>query len=144
MFFTDSAVARLRENNFWSIDGTFKVVPNPYEQLLSISYIREHHIHPAVYTILKDKSEQTYTKMLTILTELVGIYSNIIKTDFELASINAFRNFFPEARLSGCLFHLGQSVQRKVSNYGLKSLLRNLVLYVDPLDHYHIIFYTRR
>ena len=62
--------------------------------------------------------------MLTILTELVGIYSNIIKTDFELASINAFRNFFPEARLSGCLFHLGQSVQRKVGNYGLKRLYR--------------------
>ena len=63
--------------------------------------------------------------MLNVLIELGGsLNPEMIKTDFELGSINAFRNIFPNVRISGCLFHLGQSIQRKVAKMGLKSLYK--------------------
>ena len=40
--------------------------------------------------------------------------------DFERASINAVAATFPEARIAGCYFHLGQSVYRRVQRLGLQ------------------------
>ena len=48
-----------------------------------------------------------------------------VLTDFELAAINAFREEFPEAELSGCYFHLSQSIVRKVGELGLKNQFEN-------------------
>ena len=48
-----------------------------------------------------------------------------IATDFELASINAFKEVFPAIIVTGCHFHLGQSVLRKVNEMGLKTRYRS-------------------
>jgi len=40
--------------------------------------------------------------------------------DFESAAINAFRSTFPSATVTGCYFHLTQSVMRKVNEIGMK------------------------
>ena len=39
--------------------------------------------------------------------------------DFERASINAFAETFPASSVAGCIFHLGQSLYRKVQQIGL-------------------------
>lgn len=39
--------------------------------------------------------------------------------DFQLASISALQQEIPDARLSGCLFHLGQSIYRSIQKNGL-------------------------
>lgn len=44
---------------------------------------------------------------------------DIIKTNFEKASINALRYLFPNASISGCSFHLGKSVYKRVLTTGL-------------------------
>jgi len=44
----------------------------------------------------------------------------IILADFENAAQNAFRLAYPNANIKGCLFHLSQSVLRKVGDLGLK------------------------
>ena len=46
--------------------------------------------------------------------------SEVILADFENAAQNAFRLAYPNANIKGCLFHLSQSVLRKVGHLGLK------------------------
>ena len=41
-----------------------------------------------------------------------------IMTDFEAAAMNSFRSHFPQADVSGCYFHLGQSAWRKIQKIG--------------------------
>ncbi|KII62716.1 hypothetical protein RF11_12597 [Thelohanellus kitauei] len=61
--------------------------------------------------------------MLSQLISLIPTASpNIILTDFESVAMNAFRETFPNTRVSGCYFHLCQSINRKVNELGLKSV----------------------
>src|SRR6218665_3124784 len=55
------------------------------------------------------------------IKELVPVANptNVL-VDFESASIGAFRDAFPNARVSGCYFHLSQSILRKVNEVGMK------------------------
>lgn len=58
--------------------------------------------------------------MLRVFGQLVPSFDpRILVSDLELAVINAFERFYPNARISGCFFHLGQNVQKKVANFGL-------------------------
>jgi len=45
-----------------------------------------------------------------------------VLVDFEKAATNAFSGQFPDATVTGCYFHLCQSVIRKVNEIGLKSV----------------------
>ena len=68
-----------------------------------------------------NKNETSYKKLFETLIELNGRPEpTLIKTDFEQASISAARSFFPTARISGCLFHLGQAIQRRIAEEGLR------------------------
>ena len=59
--------------------------------------------------------------MIQILKELVpNVIPEKILLDFEMAAINAFKNEYPTSTVSCCLFHLSQSVIRKVTELGLK------------------------
>ena len=49
----------------------------------------------------------------------------LIILDFEIAAQNAFHYVFPNANISGCFFHLCQSVFRKARELGLKIRLQN-------------------
>jgi len=40
--------------------------------------------------------------------------------DLEKAAMNAFTEAYPDAAVTGCYFHLYQSVTRKVNEIGLK------------------------
>ena len=61
--------------------------------------------------------------MLKILIELEpDLNPEVIISDFELASIKSFKKCFRGARVSGCLFHLGQNIQKKLKELGLTFL----------------------
>ena len=78
--------------------------------------------YPCVYALLKGRSEIDYNKFLDEVLDLMphGVTPNplSIMTDFELAAIKAFKSNFPLAETSGCYFHLGQSVWRKIQKIG--------------------------
>ena len=115
-------VEPLKTNQLWSIDGTFSVCPLPWKQFYTISILVDHHVVPIVYILLPSKTEIIYKKMLRVVTHLIpDLNPRIIICDFEKAAINAFKLFFPGSIISGCLFHLGQNIHKKVKSLGLAS-----------------------
>lgn len=106
----------------WLADGTFKVVPSLYFQLYSIHFSFGSGINPAaLYCLLNNKTAETYRIVLSELKKLIPLAApRTILVDFERAAMNAFHDAFPAATVTGCYFHLNQSVIRKVNEVGLK------------------------
>ena len=83
----------------------------------------------SLFVLLPSKSENIYRSMWSTIKNLcpTACPSHII-VDFELASINAFREYFPDTTIKGCFFHLAQNVWRKTQEFGLQSRYKH-----DPL-----------
>ena len=111
----------LENEDVWLGDGTFAVVPTVFFQLYTIHVKVGNNYPPCVYFLLPNIMQNTYVRMLDILkTLLPSANPGVILADFENAAQNAFRLAFPNATMKGCLFHLSQSVMRKVGELGLK------------------------
>jgi hypothetical protein len=112
----------LARSSLWLADGTFKVVPSLFLQLYSIHFQFVTGINPAaVYCLLPNKTRATYDRVLVEIKRLVPAADpTVILTDFESAAITAFCNSFPAARVTGCYFHLSQSILQKINEIGLK------------------------
>ena len=59
--------------------------------------------------------------MFKLLEEKRVLNPHYILVDFEMASINALRDHFPNADIQGCLFHFGQCLWRKIQELGLQA-----------------------
>jgi len=114
------------------VDGTFEYTPKHFLQLYTIHELKNgYYLLPLVYFFLSDKCKETYIQMWTYLIELSSKYSpeilNIkqLHVDFEIAAHVAAKTVFPDKKIIGCRFHLGQAWWRKVSiyNYNIKKLL---------------------
>lgn len=115
IFFSDGLAEKLAVFNTWCIDGTFSILPRPYKQMVTIGFIRDHHVFPVVFGLLKDKKFKTYINFLKIVKILIpNLGPQIIKVDFEMAFIQALKTSFPDSYVSGCLFHLSQALIRKL------------------------------
>ena len=102
------------------------MTPLVFFQLYTIHCPVGNNYPPIIYFLLPNKSQQTYRRMMQIVKELVPTPKHIkVLTVCELASINAFREEFPEAELSEYYFHLSQSIVRKVGELGFKNQLEN-------------------
>jgi len=112
----------LARADVWLADGTFKVVPSIFFQLYSFHFNFATGINPAgLYCLLTNKTAITYGRVLAAITNLVPLASpKTILVDFEKAVMNALTISYPNARITGCYFHLCQSVVRKVTELGLK------------------------
>ena len=113
----------LARANVWLADGTFKTVPSLYFQLYSIHFQYVGGVHPAAaYCLLPNKTQDTYERMLIEIKRLIPAAApTVILTDFESASMAAFNAAYPSATVSGCYFHLCQSVLRKINDLGMKA-----------------------
>ena len=98
----------------WLADGTFKVVPSIFFQLYTIHFQLVEGINPAaLYCLLMNKTRATYDRLLTEVQRLVPTAAPTkILTDFESAAMGSCRNTFPNAIVTGCYFHLYQSVTK--------------------------------
>ena len=132
VFATTDNLRTLGKARTWYVDGTFQVVPSIFFQLFVIMGSVVQRVNdveqivalPLVYAALENKETQTYRKVLEVTVhslEEIGAQTNpqVIMSDFELAIINAARATVGE--VSGCLFHLCQSVFRRVQSEGLQS-----------------------
>ena len=106
----------------WAADGTFSTTPAIFFQLYTIHAKVGDQYPPCVYFLLPNKTADTYRRMLQIMHDIIPEADPVkILLDFERGAMNAFSERFPNAIVSGCFFHLSQSVIRKVSELGLKT-----------------------
>lgn len=111
------------------VDGTFKVTPEIFYQVFIIHAVYREHVVPVIYSLLRRKDGGTYTRLINEIVNIAPNWSpTSVMMDFEQASINALKKKFPSVSLSGCYFHLRQSIQRKLQViyilfYNKKSLI---------------------
>ena len=88
-------------------------------------------INPPIYStdaLLPNTTEATYTEMLKEVKYLTNnVDPQTIMTDFERAAINASNVVYPNTEHSGCLFHLSQSIYRRIQREGLQVQYNNNV-----------------
>ena len=127
IFGTQDNVELLSSATVWLADGTFKTVPSLFYQLYVIHALKggpglifTGHIFPSLYILLPNKTQQTYSNMWNKVLDLcpTACPTHLI-VDFEIASINAFSQYFLTTKVQGCFFHLYQNVWRKVQHFGL-------------------------
>lgn len=130
LFTTTANVRKLSEASYWIMDGTFKTVPTIFTQLYSIHAPvgpeERSRILPLAYGLMSSKSLECYRILFQNLNDFADASNIVLKpsfviSDYELAAINAVAEEFPETTNSGCLFHLGQSIYRKVQGCGLSN-----------------------
>ena len=131
IFATDQMLNILCRAKRWYLDGTFKIVKEPFTQLFSIhAFVNsESSIKqlPLVFVLMSGKRKRDYRKVLNkVLESLPGapaVRSAVI--DFELALWKAFPKVYPGVVLQGCSFHWTQAVWRKIQLLGLQSQYMN-------------------
>lgn len=117
----------LERATMWLADGTFAVVPALYYQLYTIHFQMVGGYNPVgVYCLLTNKTQRTYERVLAELRVLLpNAAPSSVLVDFETAAMRSFAAAFPTATITGCYFHLCQSVIRKASELGLKLAYEN-------------------
>ena len=106
------------------MDGTFQTAPSLFAQIYTIHSEVNGQYFPLVISLLPDKQEITYRRMLTKLQVEAGNLNlafapQVVHCDFEMAAINAVRAEVG-VEPTGCLFHFTQSVFRHVQALGLQ------------------------
>lgn len=117
IFGTRANVECLKNNENWFVDGTFSVAPNIFTQLFTIHALINNKVVPLIYVLMPSKREDIYFKNFSQLKEIEsGLNPGSIMMDYEKAVINAARRSFVSVDIKGCLFHLNQSIWRKIQS----------------------------
>lgn len=95
------------------------MVPESFYELYAIHVAYRDTVTPVIFALLPNKTLETYKRLIQKLLEICPLFnSQSIMTDFEKSSINAFNEIFninnPSFTISGCFFHLQNSLQRKI------------------------------
>lgn len=87
-----------------------------FSQLYTISVIIQRTAVPVVYALLPGKSKLVYDRLFAALKEkLSNDWSpQRVMSDFEYAALLSVQESFPNAELTACLFHFGQSIYRRI------------------------------
>uniref|UniRef100_A0A8W8MYX2 MULE transposase domain-containing protein n=1 Tax=Magallana gigas TaxID=29159 RepID=A0A8W8MYX2_MAGGI len=117
----------LRHSKRWFMDGTFKVVKDPFKrsgQLLSIhSFILQDGRRkqlPLAFVLMSRKTEEDYVAVLQALVDRLEETSvEEFMVDYEVGAWLAIRRVFPTVAIKGCIFHWTQAVWRHVQYLGL-------------------------
>ena len=125
----------LKKAKSWYVDGTFKIIKDPFSQLLTIHttvmYNNKTTSIPIAFTLMSRRRKIVYLAVFKKIIEIVEKESNEkpkvkkIMADFEIALWQAIRtlkstNYLPDIIMKGCFFHFCQATFRKVMNYNLK------------------------
>uniref|UniRef100_A0AC34RKF9 MULE transposase domain-containing protein n=1 Tax=Panagrolaimus sp. JU765 TaxID=591449 RepID=A0AC34RKF9_9BILA len=107
----------------WYGDRTFLICPASFNQVFTL-HARFRDTKTTIsclYMLLKRKDTTTYTRVFKIVKKLVGNQRPThYLCDFEKAQIKGFHAVYPQAEITGCWFHLSQSVHRYCTKKNLK------------------------
>lgn len=127
IFTTDEDLRNMEKCAYWMADGTFKTAPKVFMQLFSIHACVggiNGPVLPCVYVLMTRRTGELYDVIMQALNELASdanivLNPKFVLTDFERAEMNSFVREFPSAKSKGCKFHFGQSMYRRIQQYGL-------------------------
>ena len=107
----------------WYCDGTFKVAPKLFSQVYVILCEKLGSVIPVIYALLTNKRRDSYSKMFSMLKEIVPTLSpKSVVCSYEQAVILAMQESFLGVEIKGCFFHLSQNFQRKIASAGHATL----------------------
>ena len=126
LFTTDRNLDLLCEADVVFSDGTFSTAPKLFDQLYTFHTESQGHMLPLVYSLLPNRTEDTYVRTLQYIQETchdLGFHfaPRTFQMDFEKSAHNAVRTVLPTTRLRGCLFHYTQCIWRRTQKVGLAS-----------------------
>ncbi|CAC5369481.1 DMBT1 [Mytilus coruscus] len=127
VFCTREALMCLGDCNDIYIDATFKSVPRPYMQFLTIHGFYRDRVIPFVYALMTDKHIGSYRQIMRHIKRRYRRLTNNdlspqnIVSDFETGMITAAETEFPQARMCGCFFHFCRSIWRRLQKEGLQN-----------------------
>ncbi|XP_071853383.1 uncharacterized protein [Apostichopus japonicus] len=139
LFATQRSMDFLSTCHHWFMDGTFKSSPPQFAQIYTVHGLRRGRNIPTAYALLPNKREETYVELLRQVQQLTLVAPTSVLTDFEVGAMNAIKTVYPEANVQGCLFHLCQSIHRRVQSEGLQdeyindNVFRSQVRLLAPL-----------
>lgn len=116
VFGTRNNLRLLGKSVKWFSDGTFKVAPLLFLQLLTIHGMFNDHAVPFIYALLTGKLEELYFEVFDVIKSTCGEFRiyfpdpATLLCDFELPIINACQRAFRNSVMRLCHFHLGRPV----------------------------------
>ena len=130
VFATQNMLDLLSKSKTWYIDGTFKVVKEPFTQLFTIhSFVRSGECVkqvPLAFVLMSGKRKRDYRKILRVIEgKTRGRKLEKIVVDFECALWRAIPHVFPGVLIRGCSFHWAQCIWRKIQDIGLAPAYKN-------------------
>lgn len=128
IYFSDKGKEIIKNSRKAHFDGTFKAVPKPYKQLLSLHAYYQGRFYVCAYIFLCDKSQDSYVASLLRLKELMDneVTFEIVITDFEASLQQSIAQVFgPNITIKGCWFHFNQALMRRMDLHGLRHLYRH-------------------
>ena len=110
----------LQRAKVWYIDATFRVVREPFNQLLSVhSFVRTGDAQkqvPLCFALMSRRKTSDYTAvfraLLDLLPEPPAVQEALL--DFERAVWSSLARVLPDVSTHGCSFHWAQAVYRRV------------------------------
>lgn len=123
IFGTERTVNLLHAADHWYVDGTFKIVPELFFQLYTIhGSTNAGFIVPCLFALLPNKTRETYDRLFHYVKNLrLDMGPATVMMDYEKAAMNSVEATFPRAAVTGCFYHLSQSVYRKIQSEGLQN-----------------------
>ena len=115
----------IEDCSWFSVDGTFKIVPRQGQvfnlrsaQVLNIIADYNGHAVLLFTIVMTSRRLALYEKVLDVIK---GKYPNFkplqIMADYEAAMRTALKSRFPSSRLYGCRFHFAKAIYAKVKNF---------------------------
>ncbi|XP_071956851.1 uncharacterized protein [Antedon mediterranea] len=160
LFATDAMMDILGRARVWYLDGTFKLIRDPFYQLFSIhSFIRTGTSVkqvPLLFAVMSGKRSVDYTAVLRSVLRMLP-ENNVVKVvaDYEASIWQSIRQVLPNVEIAGCLFHYTQAIFRKVQDVGLQRAYRQqaatrlfirqlMALPTLPVEHVEAVFRRMR
>ena len=119
IFASPQGLQLLSNSQHWYADGTFKVCPELFFQLYTVHAQQDGRIFPCIFSLLQNKTENTYTRFFTEVFNRTNA-PNYILVDFEKSAINAINNVNPNVETKGWFYHLSANIWKHVQSLGMQ------------------------
>ena len=115
----------------WYMDGTFRVIRAPFQQLFSIhAFLKkdgELKQVPLLFVVMSSRRKKDYKAVLMSVLNMLpqDPRCECAFFDYEIALWKAIASVLPDVERKGCVYHWANSIMKKVKSLGLQSAYRH-------------------